>query len=181
MRRPPADFGKVENPCLEDYINEAVNGCLKETGVAAEAVDKAWIGNFAGELFSGQGHLGAAVVGSNEVSVAPRVCDPAAQVAPRPPFRLSGAIPTLPAPRHAISPSRPPPAPFWRRCATQGLMNKPCMRVEGACASGGLAFTSALESIRAGSDVCLVVGAEVQTTVSARQSVDSNNVVIPQR
>ena len=48
-------------------------------------------------------------------------------------------------------------------------MNKPCMRVEGACASGGLAFTSALESIRAGSDVCLVVGAEVQTTVSARQ------------
>lgn len=79
-------------------------------------MDKAWIGNFAGELFSSQGHLGAAVIGANE-----------------------------------------------------GLMNKPCMRVEGACASGGLAFTSALESIRAGSDVCLVVGAEVQTTVSARQ------------
>jgi acetyl-CoA acyltransferase len=48
-------------------------------------------------------------------------------------------------------------------------MNKPCMRVEGACASGGLAFVSALESIRAGTDVTLVVGAEVQTTVSARQ------------
>lgn len=43
------------------------------------------------------------------------------------------------------------------------------MRVEGACASGGLALSSALESILAGSDVTLAVGAEVQTTVSARQ------------
>jgi acetyl-CoA acyltransferase len=43
------------------------------------------------------------------------------------------------------------------------------MRVEGACASGGLAFASAVESILAGTDVTLAVGAEVQTTVSARQ------------
>ena len=45
-----------------------------------------------------------------------------------------------------------------------GLLNKPSMRVEGACASGGLAFCSALESIQAGADINLVVGAEVQTT-----------------
>ena len=110
------DFGKKENPTLEDYIDEAVNGALSATGTPAEAVEKAWIGNFAGELFSSQGHLGAAVVGSNK-----------------------------------------------------GLQHKPCMRVEGACASGGLAFASALDAIRGGTDVALVVGAEVQTTVSARQ------------
>jgi len=110
------DFGTKENPVLEDYIHEAVNGCLKKTGVPAKAVQKAWIGNFAGELFSSQGHLGAAVAGSHP-----------------------------------------------------DLMNKPIMRVEGACASGGLAFSSAVESIRAGTDVTMVVGAEVQTTASARQ------------
>ena len=75
-----------------------------------------WVGNFCGELFSSQGHLGAAVVGAHP-----------------------------------------------------DLLHKPSMRVEGACASGGLAFSSAMESIQAGSsDVALVVGAEVQTTVSAR-------------
>ena len=49
------------------------------------------------------------------------------------------------------------------------LLHKPVMRVEGACASGGLAFACAVDAIRAGADVGLVVGAEVQTTVSARQ------------
>ena len=67
-----------------------MNGALENTGVKAESIEKAWIGNFCGELFSNQGHLGAAVVGANP-----------------------------------------------------GLMHKPVMRVEGACASGGLAFTSA--------------------------------------
>jgi acetyl-CoA acetyltransferase len=32
--------------------------------VPAEKLEKAWIGNFAGELFCNQGHLGAAVVGA---------------------------------------------------------------------------------------------------------------------
>ena len=54
-----------ENPILEDYIDEAVNGALSSTGVSAESIEKAWIGNFCGELFSNQGHLGAAVVGAN--------------------------------------------------------------------------------------------------------------------
>ncbi|MEZ4316041.1 MAG: hypothetical protein R3F61_00985 [Myxococcota bacterium] len=113
------DFGKRENPTLEEYISTAVNGALTATGVDAARIDKAWIGNFVGELFSNQGHLGAAVVGANP-----------------------------------------------------GLMFKPVMRVEGACASGGLAFASAVDAIRAGSDITLVAGAEVQTTASARQGGD---------
>jgi acetyl-CoA acyltransferase len=113
------DFGKRENPTLEQYITRAVNGALDDTGTPASVVQKAWIGNFVGELFSSQGHLGAAVVGAHP-----------------------------------------------------DLMNKPVMRVEGACASGGLAFASAVESIQAGTDVALVAGAEVQTTQSARVGGD---------
>ena len=47
------------------------------------------------------------------------------------------------------------------------------LRVEGACASGGLAFACAMESVQAGtSDVALVAGVEVQTTVSSRVGGD---------
>lgn len=113
------DFGTRENPALEDYITEAVQGALAATGTPASAIQKAWIGNFVGELFSNQGHLGAAVAGAHP-----------------------------------------------------DLLHKPIMRVEGACASGGLAFASALESIQAGNDVTLAVGAEVQTTASARTGGD---------
>ena len=113
------EFGQRENPALEDYITMAVRGALAATGTPGELVQKSWIGNFAGELFNNQGHLGAA---------------------------LPGADP--------------------------GLMFKPAMRVEGACASGGLAFASAVESIRAGTDITLVAGAEVQTTATARQGGD---------
>jgi len=113
------DFGKRENPTLEDYIVQSVTGALEATGVEAAQVEKAWIGNFVGELFSSQGHLGAALVGAHP-----------------------------------------------------DLLYKPVMRVEGACASGGLAFASAVESIRAGTDVALVAGVEVQTTKSAREGGD---------
>lgn len=113
------DFGTRENPSLEDYIRISVNGALEATDTPAALVQKAWIGNFVGELFSNQGHLGAAVVGAHP-----------------------------------------------------DLVNKPIMRVEGACASGGLAFASAVESIQAGTDIALVVGVEVQTTASARTGGD---------
>ena len=113
------DFGKHENHTLEETIAAAVNGALDATGTAAEAIEKAWIGNFVGELFSNQGHLGAAVVGSNP-----------------------------------------------------GLMYKPVMRVEGACASGGLALACAVDALQGGTDITLVVGAEVQTTASARTGGD---------
>jgi len=50
------------------------------------------------------------------------------------------------------------------------FMYKPSMRLEGACASGGLAMIAAIDALRAGrDDVCLVVGAEQQTTASARE------------
>lgn len=113
------DFGTRDNPTLEDYVIQAVTGALQATGTPAKLVDRAWIGNFVGELFSNQAHLGAAVAGAHP-----------------------------------------------------DLKHKPIMRVEGACASGGLAFTSALDAIQAGADVCLVVGAEVQTTASARTGGD---------
>ena len=59
------EFGKRENPNLEDYIRDASIGALEATGTPAALVDKLWIGNFCGELFSSQGHLGAALVGSH--------------------------------------------------------------------------------------------------------------------
>lgn len=113
------DFGRRENPTLEQTITAAVRGALDETGAPAASIEKAWIGNFVGELFSNQGHLGAAVVGAHE-----------------------------------------------------DLLYKPVMRVEGACASGGLAFSSAVDAIRAGHDIVMAVGAEVQTTDSARVGAD---------
>ena len=48
------------------------------------------------------------------------------------------------------------------------LLYKPSMRVEGACASGGLAAASAIDALKAGADLCLAVGVEQQTTASAR-------------
>ena len=36
--------------------------------------------------------------------------------------------------------------------------NKPSMRVEGACASGGLAIMAGLDAIAAGADIVLVAG-----------------------
>jgi len=113
------DFGKRDNPTLEDYIQQAVSGALESTGVAAKDIDKAYIGNFVGELFSNQGHLGAMV----------------ARVHP-------------------------------------DLEGKPIGRTEAACASGGIAVTACVDALQAGYDVVLATGAEVQTTVSAREGAD---------
>lgn len=109
------DFGKRDNPTLEQFIGQAVHGAVAAAGVDPSAVEKGYIGNFAGELFSNQGHLGAMI---------PRV-DPAFE-------------------------------------------GKPWSRVEGACASGGLAIVSAIEALQAGRDLVMAAGAETQTTVSAR-------------
>jgi acetyl-CoA acyltransferase len=58
-------FSTRENPTLEDYIADVVAGLFGALSVDGAAVEKAWIGNFAGELFSAQGLLGAAVAGSH--------------------------------------------------------------------------------------------------------------------
>ncbi len=110
------DFGKKENPTLEEHLVTAIRGAFEKTGVDAEKIEKGFVGNFAGELFSHQGHLGSMAVRADE-----------------------------------------------------GLDGKPFMRVEGACASGGLATVAAIDSLQAGYDVVLVAGAEVQTTCSARE------------
>ncbi len=110
------DFGTRENPTLEEFLTSAISGALEKTGVDASAIDRGYVGNFAGELFSSQGHLGAMAVRANP--------------------KLTG---------------------------------KPFLRLEAACASGGLAVTSAVDAIQAGCDVVMAVGAEVQTTVSARE------------
>jgi acetyl-CoA acyltransferase len=113
------DFGKRDNPTLEDYTRKPALEALADAGVAAADVEKAYVGNFAGELFSQQGHLGAV---------------------------LASAHPDLD--------------------------GKPIMRVEGACASGGLAVLAGVDAIQAGADCVLVVGSEVQTTVNAKQGAE---------
>ncbi|UCE02744.1 MAG: hypothetical protein JSW67_00615 [Candidatus Latescibacterota bacterium] len=113
------DFGKRENPTLEQHLKKAVIDTFETTGVPASAVQKGYVGNFTGELFAKQGHLGA---------------------------MLAGAHPDL--------------------------KYKPFMRVEGACASGGLALLSGIDAISAGNDVVLVAGVEVQTTVNAAEGAD---------
>jgi acetyl-CoA acyltransferase len=113
------DFGVKENPDLESLLKDVVDGALADTGVDPSAIDRLYLGNFVGELFSNQGHLGAALAGSH-------------------------------------------PA----------FAGKPAARLEGACASGGLAFLAGVDAIRAGADAVLVTGVEVQTTQSARVGAD---------
>lgn len=110
------DFGKRNNPGLKDYIADSIKGTIASSGASAELVDRVYVGNFAGELFNQQGHLGAAVA----------LGDP-------------------------------------------GLLYKPSLRIEGACASGGLAAAQAVQAIRAGDDCVLAVGAEMQSAASARE------------
>lgn len=113
------DFGKKENPTLEELLSQVVLAACKNAGIEPGQIGKGYVGNFAGELFTSQGHLGSMV-------------------------------------------SR----------AHDDLVGKPMTRVEGACASGGLAVVGAIESIHAGHDIVLACGAEVQTTVSARDGAD---------
>ena len=54
-----------------------------------------------------------------------------------------------------------------------GLLHKPSIRVEGACATGGLALISAMRSVLAETaEVVLVTGVEVQNTVKAIYGAD---------
>jgi len=113
------EYGSRENPTIHELIASAADKASVECRVAFDAVDQGFIGNFLGELFVSQGHLGAALAGANG-----------------------------------------------------GLEGTPMMRVEGACASGGLAALCGAQAIAAGADVVLVAGAEVQTTTSARVGGD---------
>ena len=113
------DFGVKQNPDLESLLQQAVDGAIENTGLDPAQVDRLYVGNFVGELFCNQGHLGAALAGTH-------------------------------------------PA----------FANKPSARLEGACASGGLAFLAGVDAIKAGENTVLVAGVEVQTTQSARTGAD---------
>ena len=113
------DFGKRNNPSLEEHLTAAVRQLLDAYRIDPGLIQRGYVGNFGGEMFSSQGHLGAMVARADE--------------------RLAGI----------------------------GFH-----RTEAACASGGVGIVSAVDAIQAGLDVVLVVGAEVQTTVRAREGAD---------
>lgn len=59
------DFGKRENPTIEQLLTQAVSAALETTGVDPERIERGYVGNFVGELFVKQGHLGAALAGAH--------------------------------------------------------------------------------------------------------------------
>jgi len=52
-------IGKRKNPTIEEWITKGVNEALTETKVPAKMIDRSYIGNFVGECFVSQGHLGS--------------------------------------------------------------------------------------------------------------------------
>ncbi len=63
-----------------------------------------------------------------------------------------------------------------------GLPNIPCTKVEGACASGGIAFRHAVLAIASGQcDVALVVGAEAMTHVGGAEITAALNCAMDNR
>lgn len=59
------EFGRRENPNLEDYVRLAALGALEDAGIPAAEVQKGYVGNFVGELFSNQGHLGSVLASAH--------------------------------------------------------------------------------------------------------------------
>ncbi len=51
-----------EGKALADLVRETVEGALAASGVSAREVEVGHVGNFAAELFAGQGHLGGLLV-----------------------------------------------------------------------------------------------------------------------
>jgi acetyl-CoA acyltransferase len=128
-------------------MTTAVNDTLTATGVKPEQIQKAWASNFAGELFSSQGHMGAALVGSN----------PALRFIPS--VRVEVCL-----------------TPLYIHASFEHLLTNIFlirMNLQAACASGGVAFNSAVNDIRGGfADFVLAAGAEAQNTVSPRVGGD---------
>ncbi len=63
-----------------------------------------------------------------------------------------------------------------------GLANIPCTKVEGACASGGIAFRHAVLAVQAGlCDAALVVGVEKMTHASGGQVTQALNCAMDNR
>lgn len=54
----------------------------------------------------------------------------------------------------------------------EGLKFKPSIRVEAACASGGMALITGIKNVLAGADTVLTIGVEVQNTMKAIYGAD---------
>lgn len=103
-------MGRYPDRSLHDMIRDAAGQAIAESGVDPARIGAAYIGNFAGQTLTGQGHLGPLMT------------------------------------------------------ETLGLIDVPAFRIEGACASGGLALHQAVLAIRYGiHDVVLVGGVEKMT------------------
>jgi acetyl-CoA acyltransferase len=59
------DFGKRNNPTLEEHLKKAIVDAFDNTSIPAAAVQKGYVGNFTGELFAKQGHMGAMAAGAH--------------------------------------------------------------------------------------------------------------------
>lgn len=116
VREPTADR---RNPTLEEHLHQAIRALFATTGADPAAIDKGYVGNFCGELFASQGHLGAMAA-----------------------------------------------------AAHPALAGKPLARVEGACASGGLAVTACIDALQGLCDVALAAGVEVETGVPGKVVAD---------
>src|SRR5262245_55357730 len=53
------DFGQRDNPTLEEHIVSIVRQLLADNSIDPSLIQRGYVGNFAGELFSNQGFLGA--------------------------------------------------------------------------------------------------------------------------
>lgn len=103
-------MGRYPDRGLHDMVREAGNKAIDDATIDPASIDAAYVGNFAGEVLTGQGHLGPLVT------------------------------------------------------EALGLEHIPALRVEGACASGGLALLQAVQAIRHGIyDTVLVGGVEKMT------------------
>ena len=52
------DFGQRDNPTLEEHMTRVVRQLLADNGIDPSLIQRGYVGNFAGELFSNQGFLG---------------------------------------------------------------------------------------------------------------------------
>jgi acetyl-CoA acyltransferase len=58
------DFGKKTNPTYDQWLKSTTEQAFQNVGVKdPKVIDSVTVGNFAGELFVNQGHMGAAAVG----------------------------------------------------------------------------------------------------------------------
>ncbi len=60
------DFGHKENPTLEQLLHRVALGACADVDIDPALIDRGYVGNFVGELFSNQGHLGAMTAAASD-------------------------------------------------------------------------------------------------------------------